>query len=105
MNIGPYRVLAKLGEGGMGEVYRARDTKLNRDVALKVLPEALANDPDRLTRFQREAETLAALNHTNIAHVHGLEEVPSTRPGQPAVRALVMAVSYTHLTLPTILRV
>ena len=90
MNIGPYRVLAKLGEGGMGEVYRARDTKLNRDVALKVLPEAFANDPDRLTRFQREAETLAALNHANIAHVHGLEEVPSTRPGQPAVRALVM---------------
>src|SRR5262245_31788248 len=74
----------------MGEVYRARDTKLNRDVAIKVLPEAFADDPDRLTRFQREAETLAALNHTNIAHVNGLEDVSSTHSGQPAVRALVM---------------
>jgi serine/threonine protein kinase len=90
MNIGPYRVLAKLGEGGMGEVYRVRDTKLSRDVALKVLPEAFASDPDRLMRFQREAVTLASLNHSNIAHVHGLEEVPSTRSGQPAVHALVM---------------
>ncbi|HXW07693.1 MAG TPA: protein kinase [Vicinamibacterales bacterium] len=90
MNIGPYRVLVKLGEGGMGEVYRARDTKLNRDVALKLLPEAFANNPDRLTRFQREAETLAALNHTNIATVHAIEEVPSTRSGKQPVRALVM---------------
>jgi eukaryotic-like serine/threonine-protein kinase len=67
MQIGPlmgaYEVIAKLGEGGMGEVYRARDTKLNRDVALKILPEAFATDPDRLARFTREAQTLAALNH------------------------------------------
>jgi eukaryotic-like serine/threonine-protein kinase len=58
----------------MGEVYRARDTKLNRDVALKILPDAFASDPDRLARFTREAQTLASLNHQNIAHIHGLEE-------------------------------
>ena len=75
----------------MGEVYRARDAKLNRDVALKILPDAFAGDPDRLARFTREAQTLAALNHPNIAHIHGLEEGPSTGSGQPAgVRALVM---------------
>ena len=71
--LGPYRVLAKLGEGGMGEVYRARDTKLNRDVALKVLPEAFAGDAERLARFTREAQTLAALNHPNIAAIYGIE--------------------------------
>jgi serine/threonine protein kinase len=58
----------------MGEVYRARDTKLNRDVAVKVLPEAVAHDPERLARFEREAKTLAALNHPNIAHIHGFED-------------------------------
>jgi serine/threonine protein kinase len=58
----------------MGEVYRARDTKLKRDVALKVLPDSFASDPDRLARFTREAQTLASLNHPNIAHIHGLEE-------------------------------
>jgi len=68
--IGPYEILAKLGEGGMGEVYRARDTKLSRDVALKLLPEAFAGDADRLARFTREAETLASLNHPNIAQVY-----------------------------------
>jgi serine/threonine protein kinase len=73
-SIGPYQVVAKLGAGGMGEVYRARDTKLKRDVALKVLPDSFASDPDRLARFTREAQTLASLNHPNIAHVHGLEE-------------------------------
>ena len=64
----------QLGAGGMGEVYRARDTKLKRDVAIKVLPETFAGDPDRLARFSREAQTLAALNHPNIAHIYGLEE-------------------------------
>ena len=71
--VGPYQVVAKLGEGGMGEVYRARDTTLHRDVAIKVLPDSVAGDPDRLARFTREAQALAALNHTNIAHVYGLE--------------------------------
>ena len=72
--LGPYEILAPIGAGGMGEVYRARDTKLKRDVALKVLPEAFANDPGRMARFQREAEVLASLNHPNIAHLYGVEE-------------------------------
>jgi serine/threonine-protein kinase len=72
--LGPYRVEALLGAGGMGEVYRARDTKLNRDVALKVLPESFTRDPDRLARFTREAHVLASLNHPNIAAIHGLED-------------------------------
>ena len=71
---GPYEILSPLGAGGMGEVYRARDTKLKRDVALKVLPEAFACDPGRTARFQREAEVLASLNHPNIAHIYGVEE-------------------------------
>src|SRR6266478_9993787 len=70
----PVRDPLRLGAGGMGEVYRARDTKLNRDVALKILPDAFASDSDRLARFQREAQVLASLNHPNIAHIHGLEE-------------------------------
>jgi eukaryotic-like serine/threonine-protein kinase len=72
--LGPYEILAPIGAGGMGEVYRALDTKLKRDVALKVLPEAFAQDPDRMLRFQREAEVLASLNHTNIAHIYGVED-------------------------------
>ena len=72
--LGPFEVVAKLGEGGMGEVYRARDTRLDRDVALKFLPAAFAADPDRTARFEREAKTLAALNHPNIAAVYGLEQ-------------------------------
>lgn len=72
--LGPYEVVAPIGKGGMGEVYRARDTKLKRDVALKVLPQAFANDPNRLMRFQREAEVLASLNHPNIAHIYGVED-------------------------------
>ena len=75
--LGVYEVLAPLGAGGMGEVYRAHDTKLNRDVAIKVLPQAFADDHDRLARFEREAQLLAALNHPNIAHIHGLEESSS----------------------------
>jgi serine/threonine-protein kinase len=72
--LGPYEILSALGAGGMGEVYRARDTKLDRDVAIKILPEAFAADAERIARFQREARTLASLNHLNIAQIHGLEE-------------------------------
>jgi eukaryotic-like serine/threonine-protein kinase len=74
--IGPYEVLGKLGEGGMGEVYRARDTRLNRDVAIKVLPDLFARDPERLTRFTREAQALASLNHPNVAQIYGIVDVP-----------------------------
>jgi serine/threonine protein kinase/Tol biopolymer transport system component len=81
--VGPYEVLSALGAGGMGEVYRARDTKLGRDVAIKVLPDAVASDPERLARFDREAQVLAALNHPNIAHIHGYDE-------SSAIHALVM---------------
>ena len=81
--IGQYEVTAKLGEGGMGEVYRARDAKLGRDVALKLLPAAMAHDGQSLARLEREARTLAALNHPNIAAIYGLEE-------SPGLRALVM---------------
>jgi Tol biopolymer transport system component len=77
--LGPYEIVAPIGAGGMGEVYRARDTKLNRDVAIKVLPEIFASDPDRLARFTREAQTLAALNHPNIAQIFGIEESSGTR--------------------------
>jgi serine/threonine-protein kinase len=73
-SIAHYRITGKLGEGGMGEVYRATDTKLNRDVALKVLPDAFSRDPERMARFGREAQVLAALNHPNIAAIHGVEE-------------------------------
>src|SRR5467141_4617750 len=76
--LGSYEVVAQIGAGGMGEVYQAHDTKLGRDVAIKVLPEAFAHDPDRLSRFQREAKMLAALNHSNIATIFGLEQSNST---------------------------
>src|ERR1700739_4173231 len=76
--LGSYEVLASIGAGGMGEVYRAHDTKLGRDVAIKVLPEAFAQDSDRLSRFQREAKLLAALNHSNIATIYGLEQSNGT---------------------------
>ncbi|HEV2202099.1 MAG TPA: protein kinase [Bryobacteraceae bacterium] len=72
--LGPYLIAGKIGAGGMGEVYRAHDTKLKRDVALKVLPEAFARDPERMARFQREAEVLASLNHPNIAAIYGVED-------------------------------
>jgi Tol biopolymer transport system component len=72
--LGPYEIIAPIGAGGMGEVYRARDSKLKRDVALKVLPEVFATDRERMARFQREAEILASLNHPNIAHIYGVED-------------------------------
>ncbi|HSM13152.1 MAG TPA: serine/threonine-protein kinase, partial [Thermoanaerobaculia bacterium] len=81
--LGPYEITAKLGEGGMGEVYRATDTKLKRDVAIKVLPPAFTEDKERLARFEREAQLLAQLQHPNIASIYGLEE-------SGAVQALVM---------------
>jgi serine/threonine protein kinase len=71
--LGAYEVVSAIGAGGMGEVYRARDMKLNRDVALKLLPEVFASDRERLQRFQREAQVLASLNHPNIAAIYGLE--------------------------------
>src|SRR6202166_1562044 len=76
--LGSYEVVAPIGAGGMGEVYQAHDTKLGRDVAIKVLPEAFAHDPERLSRFQREAKMLASLNHPNIATIHGLEQSGDT---------------------------
>ena len=81
--LGAFEILGLIGAGGMGEVYRARDTRLDRDVAIKVLPESIVHDPDRLARFEREARVLAALNHSLIAHVYGLEE-------SGRVRAIVM---------------
>src|SRR5271167_1221203 len=72
--LGPYQILALIGAGGMGEVYRARDTKLDRDVAVKVIPPALPQDPERLARFEREAKVLATLNHPNIAQIYGIED-------------------------------
>src|SRR5574341_1624789 len=77
--LGPYEIVAPLGAGGMGEVYRARDTKLGRDVALKILPAAFVDDVDRLVRFKREAHVLASLNHPNIGGIYGLEESNSLR--------------------------
>ena len=82
-----YRIIAKIGEGGMGEVWRATDTDLGRDVAIKVLPAALANDGERLARFEREARLLGSLNHPQIATIHGLHEVKVDGHG---IRLLVM---------------
>jgi serine/threonine protein kinase len=92
MKIGPYEILAPLGAGGMGEVYRARDTTLNRDVAIKILPDVVAHDADRVARFTREAQALAALNHPNIAQIYGIVETPapSDSGGGTHVHALVM---------------
>src|ERR1044071_7479489 len=72
--VGHYEILSPLGEGGMGEVYRATDTKLGRDVAIKLLPEEFAADPERMARFSREAQVLASLNHPNIAAIYGVED-------------------------------
>src|SRR6516225_9722840 len=79
LHLGPYDILSPLGAGGMGEVYRAKDTKLGRDVALKILPASFTNDPERVARFRREAQVLASLNHPHIAQIHGLEEVNDTQ--------------------------
>jgi Tol biopolymer transport system component len=89
--LGPYEIVSPLGEGGMGEVYRARDTRLAREVAIKILPDSVASDPDRLMRFEREAKTLASLNHPHIAQIYGIEE--SHMKGGPTgtpISALVM---------------
>ena len=77
--LGAFEIIAAIGAGGMGEVYRARDTRLNRDVAIKILPDQFATDADRLSRFQREAHVLASLNHSNIAHIYGLEQAGDMR--------------------------
>ena len=77
--LGTFQVVELLGAGGMGEVYRARDTELGRDVAIKILPELFAADADRVARFQREAQVLASLNHPNIAHIYGLERIGDRR--------------------------
>src|SRR5688572_12283089 len=81
--LGPYEIVSAIGAGGMGEVYRARDTRLNRDVAIKVLPAVFGSDPERLARFEREAQVLASLNHPHIAQIYGIE-------AQGAAHALVM---------------
>jgi serine/threonine-protein kinase len=109
--IAHYRIVSKLGEGGMGAVYRATDTKLNRDVAIKVLPDALAADPDRLARFGREARVLASLSHPNIAAIYGLEDralvlelvegatlagACSEAEALPIVHQLIDALEYAH---------
>src|SRR5437870_3454196 len=110
-SIAHYRITSKLGEGGMGAVYRATDTKLNRDVAIKVLPDVFAQDPDRMARFTREAHVLASLNHPNIAAIHGVEEraiVMELVEGEtlagpltfeqalPIINQLIDALEYAH---------
>src|SRR5262249_49484586 len=110
-HLGPYEILAPLGSGGMGDVYRARDTKLKRDLALKVLPEAFASDLGCMARFQREAEVLASLNHPNIAHIYGVvehalamelvegETLPCPLPLETAVayaKQIAEALEYAH---------
>src|ERR1700684_418706 len=92
--LGHYQILGPLGAGGMGEVYRAHDTQLDRDVAIKVLPHALASDPEGLARFDREAKILAALNHPNIAVIYGLVEC---RGGRALVMELVEGETLTLL--------
>src|SRR5262245_28871452 len=109
--IAHYRITAKLGEGGMGEVWRATDTKLHRDVAIKVLPDSFAHDHDRMARFEREATVLASLNHPNIAAIYGVEEralVMELVEGEtlrgpmpleqvlPIIHQLVDALEYAH---------
>jgi serine/threonine-protein kinase len=110
-SIAHYKLTTKLGEGGMGAVYRATDTKLNRDVAIKILPDAFASDPDRLARFTREAQVLASLNHPNIAAIYGVEDraivmelvegadlkgPASTDEALPIIEQLIDALEYAH---------
>src|SRR6185436_16443036 len=94
--LGPYEIIAPLGAGGMGEVYRARDTRLKRDIAIKVLPDDVASSPQRLARFEREATTVASLNHPNIVVLHSIEEAQGTRfltmelvDGESLVRSVI----------------
>src|SRR5256714_2905231 len=111
VRLGAYEIISPLGSGGMGEVYRARDTRLNRDVAIKVLPDSFAADPDRLARFTREAHVLASLNHPGIAAIYGVEEraiVMELVEGQtlagplpldealPLIHQLIDALEYAH---------
>jgi Tol biopolymer transport system component len=105
--LGPYEILSPLGTGGMGEVYRSRDMKLGREVALKVLPAELANDAERMTRFEREAKVLASLNHPNIATIHGMEESGDVRalvmelvPGQTLAELLMTSAGTTGRAMP-----
>ncbi len=99
--LGPYEIVAQIGAGGMGEVYRARDARLGRHVALKVLPPQFAEDPERLARFEREAKTLAALNHPHIAHIHGLEESGDQRALiMELVEGLTLAERIAHRAVP-----
>ena len=101
--LGPYEVIAAVGAGGMGEVYRGRDIRLNRTVAIKVLPDAVGRDPDRLARFEREARTLATLNHPNIAQIYGLEQHALAMEfeirGIPFAREAPLRVDYKGQTL------
>ena len=89
--LGPYEILAPIGAGGMGEVHRARDTKIDREVAIKVLPAALARDPERLARFEREAKVLASLNHPNIAQIPNPPPRVSAQASQPRYPPLTEA--------------
>src|SRR5262245_48363632 len=99
--VGPYEVLALLGEGGMGKVWRARHTALKRDDALKVLPESSAANHERLSRFEREAQVLASLNHPNIAHVYGLEEFDGSKAlVMELVEGLTLADRIAHGPIP-----
>ena len=88
--LGPYEIVAALGAGGMGEVYRARDTKLGRDVAIKILSEAFVADPERAARFEREAQLLAALNHPHIGAIYGLEETRATGSEQASATTFLV---------------
>src|SRR5690348_16953320 len=88
--LGAYEILSLLGAGGMGEVYRARDTNLHRDVALKTLPDSFVDDPNRVARFRREAQVLATLNHPNIGAIYGFEDAPNPSNAGRPLHALVL---------------